>query len=495
MKKNIYPQGNQALNKKFNLISPDKLLLVPIDYAKKEHTAQLCLGTGELLLNKAMRIYNNTEGVIFLEKQIFSTSNRMKINRENIIICMEDPPGYVQNFTDKLLFDGFTCVRVNAKDAKKFRTNSRVSNDILDLNGIAQAVINRRCRPIETYEELYSTMKEAARTRKRLVKETTSLKNRIHKYVDLLFPGFLTANNGLDPFSGASMELLGQNFSVIKIKRMRRKSLIKILCKHHINNANEVATQLQLLAQRTLCPSSTAVAHLSKSLTSAVELYFALNKWIMNEENTMARCLVQSPGFYLTSIPGIGVVLAAVIMGEFGGPGKWKNSAQQASNAGICNRIKQTGGPDKPAIDIGLSRNCNRRLKDALLQVGFNMGKFKHPAGKIFPRFAEHHLHKHFWRVDNRGSKSGLSTAKKFIGIASQMISCQQVYLDKVFLKNPNSISSEENLGYFLSVLELLKQKWSRHDLSGIPDEKNYLKKEIKCIKDYSDYVNKVRTS
>lgn len=495
MKKNIYPQGNQVLNQKLNSISPEKLLLVPIDYAKKEHTAQLCLGTGELLLKKAMRIYNNPDGIIFLEKQIASTSKRLKINRENIIIGMEDPPGYVQNFTDKLLFDGFTCVRVNAKDAKKFRTNSRASTDILDLNGIAQAIINRRCRPIETYEELYSTMKGASRTRKRLVKETTSLKNRIHKYIDLLFPGFLSANTGLDPFSGASLELLRQNFSVIKIKRMRRKSLLKILCKHHISNANEVAMQIQLLAQKTLSPPLTATTHLSKSLTSAVELYLALEKWIMNEESTMARCLVQTPGFYLTSIPGVGVVLAATIMGEFGGPGKWNNSGQQASNAGICSRIKQTGGSDKPATEIGLPKNCNRRLKDALLQVGFNMGRFKHPAGKIFPRFAEHRLYKHFWRVDNRGSKSGLSTAKKFIGIASQMISCQQVYLDEVFLKNPKSISSDENLGYFLSVLEFLRQKWSRYDLTGIPDDKNYLKKEIKCIKDYSDYINKVRTS
>ena len=173
MKKDIYPQENQVLNEKFASISPDKMLLVPIDYAKKEHTAQICLGTGELLLKNAMHIHNNAAGIVFLEKQIASTSKRVKINRENVIICMEDPPDYVQNFADKLLFDGFMCVRVNAKEAKNFRTNTRVSNDVLDLNGITQAVINRRCRMIEPHDELYSTMRMSSRIRKRLMKERT----------------------------------------------------------------------------------------------------------------------------------------------------------------------------------------------------------------------------------------------------------------------------------------------------------------------------------
>ena len=495
MKKNIYPQDNQALNEKFDLISPRKLLLVPIDYAKKEHTAQICLGTGELLLNKAMHIHNNSAGIAFLEKQIARTSKRMKINREDVILCMEDPPDYVQNFADKLLFDGFMCVRVNAREAKNFRTNTRVSNDVLDLNGIAQAVINRRCRMIEPHEELYSTMKMSSRIRKRLMKERTTLKNRIRKYIDILFPGFLGGDYGLSPFSGASIELMNRDFSIAKIKRMRRETLIKILRKHHVKDANKVAGKLHLMTETVLQPPEAAINSLSNSIAAAVKVYYSIDRWIVEEENTMARCLVQTPGFYLTSFPGVAVVLAAGIMGEFGGPGKWNNTGQMASNAGICTRSKQTGGPDKPPIALGLPKKCNRRLKDYLLQVGFNMGKFTHPAGKHFPRFAQHRLYRHFWNVENRGSKSGLSTAKKFLGIASQMISWKQVYMPEVMLENSEGVSREENITYFLSVIGMLNRKWSIYDLSGIPKDRNYFEKEKKSFKEYQNYINKVRTS
>lgn len=495
MKKNIYPQNNQVLNEKFGSISPKKMLLVPIDYAKKEHTAQICLGTGELLLNKAMHIHNNAAGILFLEKQIACVSKRIKINRENVIICMEDPPDYVQNFADKLLFDGFMCVRVNAREAKNFRTNTRVSNDVLDLNGIAQAVINRKCRMIEPHEELYSTMKMSSRIRKRLMKERTTLKNRIHKYIDIIFPGFLGTDYGLSPFSGASIELMSRNFSITKIKRMRKETLIKVLRKHHVKGADEVAAKLYLMTKTALKPPEAAVSSLSSSITAAVNVYYSIDRWIMEEENTMARCLVQTPGFYLTSFPGVGVVLAAGIMGEFGGPGKWNNTGQMASNAGICTRLKQTGGPDKPATALGLPKKYNRRLKDYLLQAGFNMGKFTHPAGKYFPHFSQHRLYRHFWNVENRGSKSGLSTAKKFLGIASQMISWKQVYMPEVMLKNPENVSREESLAYFLSVIEILNRKWSTYDLSGISKDRNYFEKEKKSIKEYQNYINKVRTS
>ena len=269
----------------------------------------------------------------------------------------------------------------------------------------------------------------------------------------------------------------------------------QVLRKHHVKDADKVATKLHLMTETVLQPPDAAINSLSSSIAAAVNTYYSIDRWILEEENTMARCLVQTPGFYLTSFPGVAVVLAAGIMGEFGGPGKWNNTGQMASNAGICTRLKQTGGPDKQPIPLGLPKKYNRRLKDYLLQVGFNMGKFTHPAGKDFPHFRQHRLYRHFWNVENRGSKSGLSTAKKFLGIASQMISWKQVYMPEVMLKHPENVSREETIAYFLSVIGILNRKWSIYDLAGIPKDKNYFEKEKKSFKKYQDYINKVRTS
>ncbi len=55
MQNNIYPETSQAVNEIFERIKDfNKILIVPIDYAKKEHTVQFCLANGTYLLKKVL---------------------------------------------------------------------------------------------------------------------------------------------------------------------------------------------------------------------------------------------------------------------------------------------------------------------------------------------------------------------------------------------------------------------------------------------------------
>jgi len=55
--KTIYPSRSQVANKVFSEITDlRKLLIVPIDFAKKEYTVQFCLGTGDFLLKRPLTI-------------------------------------------------------------------------------------------------------------------------------------------------------------------------------------------------------------------------------------------------------------------------------------------------------------------------------------------------------------------------------------------------------------------------------------------------------
>jgi len=70
-------------------------------------------------------------------------------------------------------------------------------------------------------------MKSSERTRRRLVKQETAVKNRIHREVDILFPGFLSEKaSGLTPFSGPTLDLMGKDFSVARISGMRLDTLV-----------------------------------------------------------------------------------------------------------------------------------------------------------------------------------------------------------------------------------------------------------------------------
>ncbi len=46
MKKTVYPQRSQVVNEIFTRENhPDKILIVPLDYAKTNHTVQFCFAT------------------------------------------------------------------------------------------------------------------------------------------------------------------------------------------------------------------------------------------------------------------------------------------------------------------------------------------------------------------------------------------------------------------------------------------------------------------
>ena len=99
MKKTVYPLRSQVVERIFSRESRlDRILIVPLDHAKRNHTVQFCLATGEYILKRALTIYNDSAGAIFLTERITKACNKYHFKRENIIICCEDPPEYMTNF-------------------------------------------------------------------------------------------------------------------------------------------------------------------------------------------------------------------------------------------------------------------------------------------------------------------------------------------------------------------------------------------------------------
>jgi hypothetical protein len=66
----------------------------------------------------------------------------------------------------------------------------------------------------------------------------------------------------------------------------------------------------------------------------------------------------------LTSIPGIGVVLASGLIGEIMSNGRWQTTDHVASYGGIVPREKQTGGSDSLPIKKRLPYDANRKWKN-----------------------------------------------------------------------------------------------------------------------------------
>jgi len=83
---------------------------------------------------------------------------------------------------------------------------------------------------------------------------------------------------------------------------------------------------------------------LQVSLASHVIHYRCLFDGAQQLVNEMAQLLAQTQGAFLTSIKGIGIVLAAGVTAEIGNPLVQRSADQLASYAGIVPKVKQSGG-------------------------------------------------------------------------------------------------------------------------------------------------------
>ncbi len=467
MKNSIYSNRSQILNEKFEAVKDlSQLMIVGIDYAKTEHLAVFASGNGNHLLKAPKVIYNNQRGIEFILKEIAKLSKKYKILKGNIIIALEDPPSYLINFIYRLQKNGYYIVKVNPGEAKKIRNNSRASSDQIDANGIIQAVINRKAYYWTQDNSVYDALKNFSRQRARAVIDRSKLKNKIHNSINILFPQYSKFYDSFDPFSSFSIKLMKENFSIDKIMKMKIKTLENKMKKYGITSYQKKAKILKELTENSVLPPPEIVNNKSQELSCFINSFVAIESNIKKYNELLAKNLAQTEGFYLTSFPGISIVRAASLLGEYGPPHKWVNADKIISYAGLACRENQTGGSNKPAVKLGLPWAANKYLKNTLLQTAHSLGVYKHPAGKIYPCFEEHRLYKKYNQVKKNDGCPALRTSKLLVKIIIQMLKNEFVYSYK------GQHSEEEELAYYNSVNEMLHKKWRGFDLSGIPDEK-----------------------
>ncbi len=348
-----------------------KVLCVALDYAKFKHVALICDGHGDLL-KASFPVENNAAGVAHLIKEISATARRRKIPKNQIFLGGEDEAAYVANFTEALRAKGYLVVRVNAYEAKENRENLLASTDTLDLLGIAKTLLSRRARitgDLSSSAAVYHDLRELSRCRRTLVRQQTAASNRIHALADQLFPGFLNGSkSALTPFCEVSLELMKERFSAPEIARRRPANLANLLRRHRVQHPDKSAAQIILLARGALPPAAHRVAALQRTLTATVDLYQCLQRNALELRADSAHILATTPYVMLTSIPGIGFILAAGLAGELGDPKHLGKLDSLCAYAGIVPRTLQSGGPDSPAVQGHASPRCNRILKDWTVQ-------------------------------------------------------------------------------------------------------------------------------
>jgi len=449
-KRNIYQNQSQELLSLFEAVgSSAKVMCVPMDYAKKDHLVMFCNGHGDIL-RKPFSVKNTPEGIKYLIDQVTRSCRRRGIKKEHVFFGGEDANSFAENFVSTLRFKGWLVAGVNAHDAKKQRANLQASTDRIDLIGIATLLLNCRANCCPAQSGIYRNLRTLVRHRRKLVVMLTEVKNRVHGIVDRLFPGFLNEkNSGIVPFTQSSLYLMEDRFSPRQIRRRRRQKLIEILRRFGTSKAEETAFKLQQYAAQVLHIPVEYVDTLQLSLAQHVKHIRCLQEGIAQLKKEIAVNLAQTQGAFLTSLRGIGIVLAAGVSAEIGDPYEQRPLSNVVSYSGIIPRVKQSGGVDGKTYTGPVAKRCNRILKDYVVKSAHHLGLY-----------GPQDLMADYKRRDVSGQHANFGIGRRYLRMALSLMRTSQVYLPPRLRKT--DVTLQERAGYYLMSWPFLRDKWKK---------------------------------
>jgi transposase len=444
----IAQRSNPAIENLFREAGdPKKVMCLPIDYAKGQHTAMVCNGLGERLRG-VFHIHNSPAGVAFVEEVIDGLCRKHAICKEHVFFGGEDCSAIAFNFIDAMLHKDFLGIGLNARDVARERESLPASTDAIDVRAIAVALFQRKLgRTLSAEYGEARNLRELTHHRGALVKARTASAYRLHHLVDQLLPGFLDEKrSGITPFSQPALWLMRERFSPREILARRTASLVDKLSLFMVRDPEKKVAKLKELARNTLPPPAGLTDTLQINLGHEVSVYEHLHACIHDVNGAIARQLAPTPGALLTTVQGIGITLAAQLYGEIGDPNRCRNLNRVCSYAGLAARVKQSGGPDKPARTLGRSRRACVPLKRCIADIALKVGQYGHEE-----------LRADYRRRINAGQDPRRTMARRLLRI------CAHIIRQHDFFKPPSLQSDpapEKLREYYLHAWDKVLIKW-----------------------------------
>lgn len=416
----IFQRANPAIQQLFEKAgSPRKVMCIPIDYAKKQHTALVCNGEG-MLLRAPFHIHNNLAGIEFLDEIISGLRRKHAIKKSGVMFGGEDGGVFAHNFIYAMLQKQYLGIGLNAHDAARERENHAASTDKLDLLGIASLMINKkRGRTLSAELNEARILRDQTHHRASLVKAQAITQMRIHRQVELLLPGFLDdAQSGLTAFGRASLWMMANGLSPRRILARKTEALAERLGLLMVRDPVEKATRLKELARSVPPPHPKLCDVLQANLTHEITIYEHQNACIAELERDIAHRLALTPGAMLTTTPGIGVILAAALYAEISDESRDRGMTKMTSYAGLVARLKQTGGPDKEAVTCGRNRRVCTPLKRTIMDIALKTQQYGHEE-----------LQRDYERRVNAGQHVRLTMGRRMLRIARHLVRHNRFFL------------------------------------------------------------------
>ncbi len=346
------------------------LLFVGVDWAEDHHDVCV-MDAGGRVLSKG-RVTNDLAGIAKIHDLIGRAIPAELDDDPEVIVGIETDRGLLVR---ALVAVGYRVLAVNPLGVDRYRDRVRVSgakSDPGDARVLADMVRTdaHQHRPVAADSDLAEAIKLVARSHQSAIWSRRRLANQVRSALREYYPAAQEAFDDLIHTDAVSVLViaptpeLGKALSLSKIASALRRGGRQLNV-----DKRAAAIQAALRADHLTQPSLVADAY-GKIVASLVKVIAAHNTQIAELEEVLETHFSQHPDAdILRSLPGLGVVTGARVLGEFGDdPDRYATAKARRNYAGTSPLTVASG-----TRRVVRARHIrNRRLADALHWWAFN---------------------------------------------------------------------------------------------------------------------------
>lgn len=354
-----------------------------------------CIGIDVAKRSRAAAAADGDEGVV-VEPFGFGNAQRgferllerlaeKGVSPEGSLVGMEATGHHWVALFDFLAANGFEVAVINPIQTDAWRgvdTVRPAKTDGIDAPLIADPLRRKRFEPSALGDEATEGLRQLARHRLELVRELTALKDRATAILDRVFPEYERIFAG--KFGPTSSAPLRECAAPADVLAADPEALATPLAEASRGRLGRERADEVVEAAR----SSVGVSFGSRALAFEprvlVERMGFTRGQIPELEAEIARALSETAGGHLTSIPGVGPALAALVAGEVGDANRFGTPSKLVAYAGMDATRRVSGeSVDSPGH---LSKRGSPYLRWALMQGADRARRFDPHFGECCER-------------------------------------------------------------------------------------------------------------
>lgn len=360
----VYEDKTKWHEKQYQIIYKDgkTMIYVGIDIAKETHVAAAVDSDGVIII-EPFSFSNNHEGFKFLKSKLDS------LDKNNVLVGLESTAHYAENVIFFLHSLDFNLAVINPVQTAAMRKTGirKTKTDKVDSLLICKTLAVNAFRLYTENDIKTMKLKSLCRFRQNLKKSKARLKIQLTSYVDIIFPELqFFFKSGLHIKS--CYELLKVYSSPDDIAALHLTKLSNILSNASRGRfGKQDAESLKSLAKSSVGVKNT---YISIQITQTIAQIELIESQI-NELETVIEKAVDELDSVIMTVPGIGKLNGAMILGEIGDIKRFSHPSKLLAYAGLDPVINQSGKFN--AKKTRMSKRGSKMLRYALINAAWNV--------------------------------------------------------------------------------------------------------------------------